>query len=236
MEKGYTIKVLDRGFVRYVDNYGTDQRVVEAARISYLSPSKGAEADQKLFNYLFKMRHTSPFEQNCITFHIKLPLFVQGQMVRHRTQKLNQVSARYSEMKDYFYIPTTWRKQDEKNKQGSSAEEDWNKKEGELTPNEVFSVQAKLVSDMCYDSYQQLIQNGVSREMARMILPQNLYTEIYSQWDLHNLMHFFRLRLDKHAQQEIREYAEAMYKIFAELYPWCDEAYKKYSWELKELV
>jgi thymidylate synthase (FAD) len=100
IEKGYTIKVLDYGYVRYIDHLGSDERICEAARISYKSPSKGKEQDQKLVNYLWKNKHTSPFEQVNLTFNIKLPLFVQGQMVRHRTQRLNQISARYTEMRE----------------------------------------------------------------------------------------------------------------------------------------
>lgn len=238
MEKGHTIKVLDHGFVRLVDWMGSDQRILEAARISYKSPSKGEEQDKKLLGYLYKNRHTSPFEQCVITFNIKLPLFVQGQMVRHRTQRLNQVSARYTELPSEFYIPSVWRKQDVKNKQSSLIDNEWQptlEYNGRI--NVGHSDVSELFSEYCQDSYaayQSLINNGVSREMARMLLPQNIYTEIYSQWDLHNLMHFFRLRLDSHAQHEIREYAKAMYEIFQNLYPWCDEAFKKYQWILKD--
>lgn len=238
MEKGYTIPVLDHGYVRYIDHMGTDERIVEAARISYKSPSKGKEQDKRLLSYLYKMRHTSPFEQCSITFDIKLPLFVQGQMVRHRTQKLNQISARYTEMDDCFYIPKQWRKQDIQNKQGSLIDNSWEPAfewRGEIGDghNDCSLLFKEACKDI-YESYKIMINSGVSKEMARMILPQNLYTEIYSNWDLHNLMHFFRLRLDKHAQWEIQQYAKAMYEIFSGLYPWCSEAYEKFSWELKE--
>ena len=197
MEKGYTIQVLDHGYVRYIDHYGSDERILEAARISYKSPSKGEEQDKKLLSYLYKMRHTSPFEQCGITFNIKLPLFVQGQMVRHRTQKLNQDSARYTEMSDELYIPAIWRKQDAKNKQGSTGGFDGD-------TNFAYVDCLRRHCEESYNIYQSLINGGVAREMARMILPQNLYTEIYSNWDLHNLMHFFTLRLEKHAQWEIQ--------------------------------
>src|SRR5689334_22691832 len=113
------IVVLDHGFVRYIDHMGTDQRIVEAARISYKSPSKGEEADRKLIGYLWKNRHLSPFEMCKITFNIKMPIFVMRQFVRHRMQNLNEVSARYTELPAEFYIPKRWRKQDTKNKQGS---------------------------------------------------------------------------------------------------------------------
>lgn len=245
--KGWSIPVLDHGYVRLVDWYGTDIRIVETARISYKSPSKGEEQDKKLLRYLYKNRHTSPFEQCSITFNIKLPLFVQGQMVRHRTQKLNQMSARYSIMEDEFYIPTEWRKQDIKNKQGSVEEKEFNPPIKLMdSPNEyglrdmyVVNTATEAVKEFCvrsYDLYQQLISQGISREMARIILPQNLYTEIYTTWDLHNLIHFFTLRLDEHAQYETRQYATAMYEIFEKLYPWTAEAYKQYKIKVVDLT
>ena len=224
--KGWTIPVLDHGFVRVIDWMGSDQRICEAARISYRAPSKGDEQDQKLINYLWRNHHTSPFEQVNITFNIKLPLFVQGQMVRHRTQRLNQVSARYTEMVDEFYIPKEWRKQDNKNKQSSISSEDLpHDKIREITSN---------ICKYAYDQYQYLLGYGVSREMARMILPQNIYTEIYSNWDLNNLMKFFSLRMDEHSQQEIREYAKTMYDITKEVFPMTMNAYEKYKWGLVE--
>lgn len=228
MNKGHIINVLDSGFVRLIDYLGNDQRICEAARISYKSPSKGAEQDKKLLFYLYRMQHSSPFEQCSITFNIKLPLFVQAQMVRSRTQRLNQVSARYTEMSDDFYFPDKWRKQDTKNKQGSN---------GEFTDveNDYAKQSLRLICKSAYRQYQQYIENGVAREMARMVLPQNLYTEIYTNWDLNNLTKFFRLRLDNHAQWEIQQYAKAMYDIFKELYPWCAEAYEKYQFKCIEL-
>lgn len=227
IEKGTTIRVLDHGFLRLIDWMGDDSRIVEAARISYKSPSKGEEQDKKLLAYLYKNKHTSPFEQCVITFNIKLPLFVQGQMVRHRTQRLNQVSARYTELPEEFYIPDKWRRQDNKNKQGSSGEFD-----NEM--NWAITCDFERYCNKSYGYYQSLLNSGVSREMARMVLPQNIYTEIYSQWDLHNLMHFLNLRLDNHAQYEIREYAKAMCSIFEQLYPWTHEAFTKYKFELTE--
>lgn len=231
--KGLTINVLDKGYVRLIDFLGSDTRIVEAARVSYSSPSKGDEADKKLLKYLVRNRHTSPQEQASITFNIKLPLFVQGQMVRHRTQRLNQVSARYTEMKDEFYYPKTWRKQDNKNKQGSIEEEGFNPitlqgHNVEVTANEDFEDSCRC----CYSTYERLLAAGVAREMARMVLPQNLYTEIYTNFDLHNLMHFLILRMDKHAQFEIQEYARAMFKIMEQLYPWCGEIFREMNPEL----
>lgn len=249
IQKGYTVNVLDKGFVRLIDWMGTDERICEAARISYRSPSKGKEQDEKLINYLWRNRHTSPFEQVNITFNIKLPLFVQGQMVRHRTQRLNQVSARYTEMEDDFYIPTEWRKQDTKNKQGSIVEKNWNpiilKIEritktdnseqtlyNNLTPTEALKEQCEF----SYQLYKSLLSQGVSREMARMVLPQNLYTEIYTNWDLNNLMKFFSSRIDDHAQYEIQEYALAMKEITKKLFPITIKAFDRYKFKCIEDV
>ncbi|MEK6882841.1 MAG: FAD-dependent thymidylate synthase [Nanoarchaeota archaeon] len=250
---GYTIPCLDHGFVRYIDHFGSDQRIVETARISYKSPSKGEEHDKKLLHYLYKNFHTSPMESCNITFNIKFPIFCMRQFVRHRTFRLNEWSGRYSELADEFYIPKNWRKQDAKNKQGSLQTQDFDQqggiipykdgqpdKNGNLgvlltgTLNETFTNSVEDACKKCYSIYEMLLSSGVAKEMARIVLPVNLYTEIYVNCDVHNLMHFFRLRLDPHAQWEIREYAKAMFEIFEKLYPWCAEAYKKYTWVLKE--
>lgn len=228
MNKGYEIKVLDKGFVRYIDHMGSDQRIVEAARISYKSPSKGDENDKKLLHYLYKNRHTSPFEMCKITFNIKMPIFVMRQFIRHRMQNVNEVSARYTELPDDFYIPANWRIQDIKNKQGSVFED---KPVGWQHDNDVILNQ---VYDICYDRYLQLINRGVAKEMARFVLPVGIYTEIYSTWDLRNLLHFFSLRDDPHAQWEHQQYGKAMKKIAAELFPWTIEAYEKFKFICQE--
>src|SRR5438045_3058138 len=119
IENGYTIPVLDKSYVRYIDHIGSDLRICEAARISYKSASKGEDSDRKLIQYLWKNKHTSPFEMLKLTLNIKLPIFVMRQYVRHRMQNLNEVSARYTELPNEFYSPKKWRKQDTKNKQGS---------------------------------------------------------------------------------------------------------------------
>lgn len=236
IKKGHTINVLDHGFVRYIDKMGTDQRVCEAARISYKSPSKGKKQDQKLIEYLLRNQHTSPFEQINITFNIKLPLFVQGQMVRHRTQRLNQVSARYTEMTDEFYIPKEWRKQDTKNKQGSVKEGKWIPYLSYGRDTIDATNDLKRHCESSYYLYKKMIESGIAREMARMVLPQNLYTEIYSNWDLNNLMRFFTLRLDNHAQLEIRQYANAMYDITKEIFPMTISAYDRYKVKIVDLM
>ena len=243
------ITVLYNGYVRYVDNFGTDKRIVEAARISYKSPSKGDEQDKKLLFYLYKCGHNSPFEQCNITYNIRMPIFVMRQFVRHRTFRLNEMSARYMEMKDDFYIPENWRKQDAKNKQGSIDQGDWNPiifpahKEVDFDARSVSEFSSISATDLlfnncqvAYSNYKKLIDVGVAKEMARMILPVNLYTEIYVNCDLHNLIHFFHLRLDAHAQWEIRQFAEAMFVIFKDLYPWTAEAFEKFKIQIIENV
>lgn len=242
MDQGFEIKVLDHGFVRYIDHMGSDQRILEAARISYKSPSKGEEADKKLLAYLWKNKHTSPFEMVKLTLNIKMPIFIMRQYVRHRMQNLNEVSARYTELPNEFYIPDNWRAQDTKNKQGSiitdkdwDPEVQWNytgqgwyEKEGSATES------FRAFCDEAYSLYQGMLRAGISREMARMCLPVNIYTEIYACWDLKNLLHFITLRDDGHAQSEIQEYGKAIKQICQELFPWTMEAFEKYKFQLIE--
>lgn len=221
MEKGHIIDVLDHGFVRYIDHMGTDERIVEAARISYKSPSKGPEADKKLLRYLFKNKHTSPFEMVKVTLNIKMPIFVMRQYVRHRMQNLNEVSARYTELPDEFYTPEEWRTQDEKNKQGSQLTVDdpnWHRRQTDRLLE---------VCDLAYEVYVEMLEDGVAREMARMVLPVNIYTEIYTCWDMKNLLHFIALRDDSHAQWEIQQYGKAIKEICRELFPWTIEVYEE---------
>ncbi|NBQ67406.1 MAG: FAD-dependent thymidylate synthase [Nitrosomonadaceae bacterium] len=225
LQPGFTIPVLDHGYVRYVDHMGSDQRIVEAARISYKSPSKGAEQDKKLIHYLYKNKHTSPFELVKVVLNIKMPIFVMRQYVRHRMQNLNEVSARYTELPNEFYIPEKWRAQDLKNKQGSVAAE---------LNHTALTARLKQASDKAYEDYQWMLEQGAAREMARMVLPVNIYTEIYACWDLKNLLHFITLREDAHAQAEIQEYGKAIKTIISEVAPWTMEAYEKYKWRLYE--
>jgi thymidylate synthase (FAD) len=255
IEKGLTIPVLDHGFVRYIDHMGSDERICEAARLSYKSPSKGMEQDKKLLAYLWKNKHTSPFEMVKVTLNIKLPIFVMRQYVRHRMQNLNEVSARYTELPNEFYIPKQWRKQDTKNKQGSLLSQDFDKPFGVLpykdeipdkygnkgvqltgTLNEAFTDSLQRACNQCYSVYEMMLDAGVAREMARMVLPVNIYTEIYACWDLKNLLHFITLRDDSHAQAEMQEYGKAIKTITKELFPWTLEAYEKYKFQVVEKV
>jgi thymidylate synthase (FAD) len=213
------IPVLDHGFVRYIDHMGSDLRVVEAARVSYQSPSKGDEADKKLLHYLLKNKHTSPFEMCKITFNIRMPIFVMRQFIRHRMQNVNEVSARYSVLPEEFYTPNFWRKQDTKNKQGSV--------EAELD-HKALGIQLQDAYKHCYVCYEQLLHQGVAKEMARLILPVGIYTEIYSCWDMNNLLKYFILRDDVHAQWEHQQFAFAMKKVTAQIFPWIMEAYEQH--------
>mgnify|MGYP000322977092 CR=1 FL=1 len=223
MEQGHTIPVLDHGFVRYVDHMGSDERIVEAARISYRSPSKGPEQDAKLIEYLYKNKHTSPFEMVKVTLNIKMPIFIMRQYIRHRMQNVNEVSARYTELPEEFYIPEKWRAQDNKNKQGSVPAE---------LDHAIFTELLELHCGESYARYQSLIARGVAREMARMVLPLNIYTEIYACWDLKNLLHFITLREDAHAQAEIQEYGKAIKAILVELFPVTMRCYERYKFQL----
>lgn len=216
------IKVLDKGFVRLVDYMGGDQRIVQAARVSYGEGTKTVRQDRGLINYLVRNAHSSPLEQTVLTFHIKLPIFVARQMVRHRTARLNELSGRYSVMRDEFYIPDRERmqKQSTDNKQGSSSE---------LVEDPDRWVESLAAStEAAYKGYMEMVDSGLAREVARVGLPLNLYTEWYWQIDLHNLFHFLRLRLDGHAQYEIRVYAEAMAECAKAVAPLAYEAFEEH--------
>lgn len=216
MEKGHTIQIGEHGYVRYVDHLGDDRLIVGSARISYKSPSKGEEADRKLIHYLLKNKHTSPFEMGKIVFNVKCPIFVMRQWVRHRMQNLNEISARYTELPDQFYLPTEFRAQDTVNKQGSVA--------AELDHEHLRGVM-NTAYRFAYNTYEKLLREGVAKEMARFVLPVGIYTEVFSCWDMNNLLKFFVLRDDAHAQAEIQDFARAMKTIARALFPWTMDAY-----------
>jgi thymidylate synthase (FAD) len=218
------IPCLDKGFVRLVDYMGGDSRIVQSARVSYGEGTKTVREDKGLINYLMKNDHTSPFEQVSFTFHCKMPIFVARQWVRHRTARLNEISARYSVMKDEFYLPEPEqvRLQSKSNKQGRSDEtipldaalaliEKWQKENRET-----------------YEHYEEMLEAGLARELARINLPVSLYTEWYWSIDLHNLFHFIQLRADAHAQYEIRVYAEALAKCARAVSPLAFEAFEEH--------
>lgn len=208
------------GHCRLVDHMGDDYRVADAARQSF-NKRKGRrpeEQDAKLINYLMKHHHTSPFEQCNMTFLIRMPIFVMRQFVRHRTFRLNEESARYSEMRDDFYVPVKWREQNTVgNKQGS--------RESDRFEHNAWTAAANNLCSRAYRLYEQMLGAGIAREQARMILPVNLMTEIVVNIDLHNLMHFLVLRLNPHAQQEIRDLACVMLQHMQETYPIVSQAF-----------
>jgi len=216
--------VLDKGFVRLVDYLGGDERVVQSARVSYGAGTKSYREDAALIDYLLRNSHTSPFEQVVLTFHVKLPIFVARQWVRHRTARLNEISGRYSVMKDDFYVPAPEdvALQSKDNKQGRSDEA--------LEPEMTEKVRAALadVQKASYDFYSSLVEGGIARELARINLPLSLYTEWYWQIDLHNLFHFLSLRLDAHAQKEIRLYAEVLLEIARKVAPACCGSFERH--------
>ena len=216
--------VLDKGFIRLVDYMGGDERVVAAARVSYGRGTKTVREDKGLINYLMRHRHTSPFEQVMLTFHAKMPIFVARPWVRHRTARLNEISARYSVMEDEFYVPDpkNIRFQSESNRQGASEEE--------VPPALRQKVIAILKRDQesAYTDYEDLINDNIARELARINLPVSLYTQWYWQIDLNNLFHFLKLRLDAHAQYEIRAYAEVMAKMAEAVAPLSHKAFRTY--------
>jgi thymidylate synthase (FAD) len=217
--------VLNAGHVMLIAAMGSDDSIVRAARTSYGPGTKSVSQDAALIHYLLEHDHSSPFEMVELSFHIKLPLFVLAQLIRHRTANINSMSARYSVMPDEFYFPESWRLQSATNKQGSA---------NASVENAAISEAFKTQCETAYKQYEWMLEQGVSRELARMILPQNLYTQIVWKTDLRNLFHFLRLRLDEHAQQEIRVYAECMLKAAEAIAPIATSAFKKYVLNAKK--
>lgn len=213
--------VLDKGFVRLVDYFGGDQRIVQSARVSYGEGTKTVSQDGALIDYLLRHQHTSPFEQVVMTFHLKMPIFVARQWVRHRMGRMNEVSGRYSIMKDEFYVPEAEKIQPQSinNKQGRADEPFEAEKANQII------TQLEEGQKTSYENYSNLIEEGLAREIARINLPLSLYTEFYWEMDLHNLFHFLKLRLDSHAQYEIRVYAEVLLEMCKKVAPMATESF-----------
>ena len=241
------VAVLDHGFVGLVDTMGTDASIVQAARVSYGDGTKTVLEDRGLIRYLMRHKHTSPFEMCQIKIHIKMPIFVMRQWVRHRTASLNEYSGRYSVMTDEFYMPepTMIQPQSKDNKQG---------REGSL--GELNTTSVRWLMDAAYDhayqAYEVLLGehkdnrealydpyqpddplfdedfDGIAREMARVVLPVGNYTELYWTQNLHNMMHLLKLRMDPHAQYEIRAFADAVYNLIKPIYPEALQAFDDY--------
>lgn len=222
---GQPFNVLDHGFIRVVDYMGNDSSIVEAAQLSYGEGTKKKSSEVSLINYLMGHQHTSPFEMCELKLHVKLPIFVMRQWVRHRTASLNEYSARYSILSNEFYIPELQdiQKQSKTNKQG---------REEAFTEASASKVQSTLSShsSTSYGLYEMLIDENVdlARELARMSLPVNFYTEMYWKINLHNLFHFLKLRTDAHAQKEIRVYANVISDIVSNWVPLASNAFNNY--------
>ena len=232
------INVLDHGFIALVDcmprlvpqGQTADAAIVQAARVSYGHGTKKVNEDRGLIRYLLRHRHTTPFEMVELKFHVCMPIFVARQWIRHRTANVNEYSARYSILPDRFYTPNLdqVRKQSTANRQGGEELFRVHDDAQELKTAQDF---VKYLDDVegFYQRYLSLTEQGVSREMARIGLPVNMYTEWYWKCDLHNTLRFLSLRIDSHAQAEIRAYAEAMLKLIEPLAPATVEAWRDYD-------
>ena len=237
-------RVLDHGFVALVDamprlvpeGQTADQAIVQAARVSYGQGTKQVSEDAGLIRYLLRHRHTTPFEMVEFKFHVCMPIFIARQWIRHRTANVNEYSGRYSILPDRFYTPTVdaIRKQSQANRQGGEETFAISDEAEESTAKEFLAFLKDVETQ--YTRYIDLTKKGVSRELARIGLPVNMYTEWYWKCDLHNLLHFLGLRMDNHAQYEIRVYAEAMYRLIEPIVPVCAQAWRDYHFEAMHLT
>jgi thymidylate synthase (FAD) len=227
----WEIKIHDHGLVALVDvmprlvpaGKTADYAIVQAARVSYGQGTKQVSEDRGLIRYLARHRHTTPFEMVEFKFHHVMPIFVARQWIRHRTASVNEYSARYSVVRDRFYHPAidNVRKQSAINRQGGEEPID------DLTARQFLEYLDRVESN--YAEYERLMDKGVARELARLGLPLNIYTEWYWKCDLHNILHFLSLRMDEHAQQEIRDYANAMLALIRPIVPIATEAFLDYD-------
>lgn len=233
----HEIKVLDHGFIALVDamprlvptGQTADQAIVQAARVSYGEGTKKVSEDKGLIRYLMRHRHSTPFEMVEFKFHVAMPVFIARQWIRHRTANVNEYSARYSIVKDRFYVPTmeAVRKQSTSNRQGGEASLSMDDASEVATAKEFLEFVNQY--EVQYAKYRELTERGVARELARIGLPVNVYTEWYWKCDLHNVLRFLSLRLDAHAQMEIRVYAQAMLDLIEPLVPLTVEAWRDYE-------
>jgi thymidylate synthase (FAD) len=229
----WEVKVHDHGLVALLDvmprfapvGKTADFAIVQAARVSYGAGTKQVNEDRGLIRYLARHRHTTPFEMVEFKFHHVMPIFIARQWIRHRTANVNEYSARYSVVQDRFYRPSAdnVRKQSASNRQGGEEPID------PMTAEEFLKHLDEV--EGAYEKYQKQIEKGVSRELARIALPVSVYTEWYWKCDLHNIFHFLSLRMDAHAQQEIRDYANAMFALIRPIVPIAAEAFVDYNFE-----
>jgi len=216
-----TVKVETDGFIRLVDSMGDDRRIVQSARVSYGDGTKTVREDRALIDYLMRHKHTSPFEKVRFEFHVRLPIFVARQWMRHRTGSFNEVSARYTEMPDTYWYAEKWRQQTSHNKQVT---------EGEVLDQDYVDIRYGNTLVNVHDTYNDLLEKGVGREQARAVLPTALYTEFYWTIDAHNLLHFINLRMHNHAQKEIQVYAHGLLDLITPIIPWTVSSWKKHVW------
>jgi len=220
------IEVLDYGYVRLVDSMGDDLSVVRSARVSYDADWRTGDEegkDRKLIDYLIRNRHTSPFESVTFTFEVKAPIFVLRQWHRHRTWSYNEISARYSELPEEFYVP-------DRDVFGVQSEDNKQMRDMKTPPYEPDIIASFMYAqnEQAFTMYRELIKMEVPRELARTILPVATYSKMFATVDLHNLFHFLKLRLHEHAQYEIRVYAEAMLDLIEDVVPVSVEAWRKH--------
>lgn len=208
-------------YVRLVDHMGNDCSIVQAARVSYGDGTKTVNEDRQLIRYLMRHAHTTPFEMVEFKFHVKAPIFVARQWLRHRTASVNELSARYSIVKDEYWTPDEYRRQSSINKQCSD-------ENSGFIDEDVLKSQ-KHSCDLAFDVYEGLLERGISRELARTHLPQSTMTEFYWKINLHNLFHFLHLRMDHHAQKEIRELACDIFDLIKPIVPMACEAFVDYK-------
>jgi len=230
MLPSHYIKIHDHGFVGLVDHMGSDAAIVEAARVSYQTGTKATRTDRALIRYLMRHKHTSPLEMCEVKLHIRAPIFVLRQWIRHRTASVNEESGRYSEIREMFFSPALGdlAPQSLDNKQG---------REGEFPLHKQKAIRNVIEAnnEYSYASYKALLAEDLARELARITLPLTAYSSLYWKIDLHNLLHFLTLRTDSHAQKEIRDYADAILDIIRPLFPYAVEAWEDYQQQAKML-
>lgn len=218
-----SVPVLKDGFVRLVDHMGSDLSIVRAARVSYDADWRSGDdagKDEKLINYLYKNKHTSPFESVVFTFEVKAPMFVLRQWHRHRTWSFNEISARYCELDEGYYVPDV----EQITTQSSSNKQMRSKDQHPLA----LEIRREIANtnENAYSSYKALIESGCPRELARSVLPVGAFSRMFATVDLHNLLHFLRLRSHEHAQWEIQEYARALEQLIEPIVPHTIKAYR----------
>jgi thymidylate synthase (FAD) len=217
-------RILDHGDVSLLATYGSDLGICEAARVSYGKGTVSKREPAALLRYLMRQRHTSPFEQAEVTFYLRVPIFVARQLIRHRTANVNEYSARYSELSDDFYVPALSHVSSQSNTNRQGAGETLGDTATELAQTDIQQAQQNGV-----DTYHRLLTtHDVSRELARVVTSVGTYTEMYWKCDLHNFLHFLNLRMDAHAQQEIRDLATAMYRCAKPFFPIVLQAWNDY--------